>query len=107
MVSSIKKIIIFILASAIILISISITPVQAAGYEGSGATCSLSRCIGNSLNQVFPFDIFSGIPEDGDLECPQFTIFNRSFEFCLFLDAIAVLKYPIIIGLLVKVYLFS
>ena len=106
MVSSIKKIIIFTLASAIILISISIAPVHAADDEPVG-TCSLGGCIGDSLNQVFPFDIFSGIPEDGELECPQFTIFNRSFEFCLFLDAIAVLKYPIIIGLLVKVYLFS
>ena len=68
--------------------------------------CTLS-CIGDSFQQIFPFDIFAGIPPGFEPECPKFTIFNRDFEFCLFLDAVKVLKYPVIIALLIKVYLFS
>ncbi len=83
-------------------------PVQASldDDNGDGGQCTLG-CIGDSIQQVFPFDIFSGIPASGDFECPKITIFSQDFEFCLLVNAISVLKFPLIIALLIKIYLFS
>lgn len=122
MAGTLKKFILFILALSFVLF-ISFQPTKVSADESAPSPspspspqeekkedppddCKFS-CIGDSFQEIFPFDIFSGIPESGEFTCPQFTIFTRSFEFCLFVDAVSVLKYPVIVALLIKVYLFS
>lgn len=71
-------------------------------------SCSdLGVCLAGKFNSVFPFDIFAGIPPGTDLACPALSFFNREFEFCFLWDALRVLKYPTLVALLIKIYLFS
>ena len=100
---ALKKLIFIVLSITLIFnITFFSLPVQAS----DGGQCTLA-CIGDSLQEVFPFDIFSGIPQGGNFECPKITIFSQDFEFCLLVNAISVLKFPVIIALLIKIYLFS
>lgn len=103
MVVALRKLIFFTLSSFLIVNFFLPLPVQA---QQQPPTCRLS-CIGTSFQQIFPFDIFSGIPSGQELECPSFTIFERDFEFCLIVDAISAIKFPLIAALLIKIYLFS
>lgn len=63
---------------------------------GNPISCAL-----DSLANHFPFDIFSGFISE-PFECPQMDFFGQQFEVCFLYEAIAFIKYPIALSLIIK-----
>jgi hypothetical protein len=63
-------------------------------------------CVTDQFFSKFPFDIFASI-DSTEITCPELIFFEKSFQFCFIYDAIRILKYPLVVSVLIKMYLFS
>lgn len=68
-----------------------------------GQPCGLN-CLVNSLNSIFPFDIFV-LPSDLSLICPALIFFGYEWDLCWAYEILRLLKYPILVSLAVKIWL--
>lgn len=66
---------------------------------------SFFKCAGNAFSSHFPFDIFTSLPDDRELVCPEFNFFGKVFDLCWLYSMVRVFKYPIILGFLVRIAL--
>ena len=50
------------------------------------------------FSQKFPMDMLGDLPSSGNATCPSLTLFGYTYELCIVVDFLSVLKYPAIIG---------
>ncbi len=68
---------------------------------------NIFECAQNTLSEKFPFDILAGsTPNNNQKQCPSLSFFagtpgEVNMQFCVLLDIISMMKFPIIIGFLV------
>jgi hypothetical protein len=62
------------------------------------------KCALTVFSGKFPFDILRAMPPEG-LSCPRLNFFANEFDVCFLYQAIAVMRYPMVVGLLIKIYI--
>lgn len=85
--------------------------VPGQAFPAPTATKNLLTCATAALADKFPFDFFGVFDSDAgsaSVRCPRIVMFENtsasvSFEMCFILNTIALLKYPLLIGLAISV----
>lgn len=75
--------------------------------EDEDNECDLDNlnCLKNAFNSIFPFDIFA-LPADLSLICPALVFFGYPWDLCWAYELFRWLKYPIVVSLSIKLWLW-
>jgi hypothetical protein len=62
-------------------------------------------CIFRKFLGKFPFDILFNLPSS-EITCPKVNFFGTEFDLCFIYEAMRLIKYPIAMALIMKIFLY-